>query len=89
MENLTKQELEKVFIDVRKAYRLLYHYQKRVLDLVKFIGDELDFKYHGGWVKFSEQCPRNGKGALTNSAWEWLPMYYYQFHYYNNRLATY
>jgi hypothetical protein len=81
MEILTKSQLENALCDVRKAFRLLYHYQRRVLDLVKFIGDNLEFNYKGGNSIFSNTCPRNGGGRLENWAWDWINMYYYEFHF--------
>lgn len=81
MKKLTQAELEEAFVDVRKAYRLLYHYQRRVLDLVKFIGDNLGYDYNGGWSYFSHPAPRNGKGKLDFWSWDWLNMYFYEFHF--------
>lgn len=80
MKKLSQPELEEAFVDVRKAYRLLYHYQRRVLDLVKFIGDHLGCKYKSGHPKFSNASPRDGKGSLDLYAWDWLNMYLYEFH---------
>ena len=85
MEDLNKKDLEKVFSNVRESYRLLYEYQKRVLDLVKFIGNQLNYSYSGGWPIFSEPCPKRGKGSLDNWAWDWLNMYAYGFHFGENK----
>jgi len=85
VEDLNKKDLEKVFSNVRESYRLLYEYQKRVLDLVKFIGNQLNYSYSGGWPIFSEPCPKRGKGSLDNWAWDWLNMYAYGFHFGENK----
>ena len=77
----TRADIESVLVDVRKSYRTLYTYQKMVLDLAKYIGDRLSFSYAGGWPKFSGDSPRTGKGALHQSSWDWLNMYYYDFHF--------
>jgi len=74
-------DIKSALIDVRKAYRLLYEYQKRVLDLIDYIGRKYGFSYDGGWAKFCNNAPRNGKGLLTNWAWDWLPFYFYEFHF--------
>lgn len=74
-------QLKNTFTNVRQAYRLLFQYQKRVLDLVKFIGDSYGFGYKSGWPKFSEASPQPGKGSLDSWAWDWLNMYYYEFHF--------
>lgn len=87
MENLTNHQLEEALFDVRKAYRLLYFYQRRVLDLVKFTGDTLEFEYKGGNPIFSAVTPRYGKGNLNLWAWDWLNMYYYEFHFGFNLIA--
>lgn len=79
MEHLNISQLDEVLCDVRKAFRLLYFYQRRVLDLVKFIGNNLEYDYKGGNSIFSNPCPRNGKGNLDMWAWDWLNMYYYEF----------
>lgn len=79
MQSNTTQQ---VLLEVRKAYRLLYQYQRRILDLMKYIGNAYQLSYEGGYTKFSAVSPRNGKGNLTNTwAWDWLSMYYYEFHF--------
>lgn len=82
-------ELKNSLIEVRKAYRLLYDFQKKVIDLVKFIGSEFGRSYSGGHVKYSDVCPRNGKGNLDNWAWDWLNMYYYEFSFHNFEIKEY
>jgi len=74
-------DLHELFLNVRKAYRLLYEYQNKILKLVKYIGDFYGYSYHGGWAQFSKPCPKNGKGSLNNWAWDWLNMYDYDFHF--------
>lgn len=74
-------DFDAVFLDVRRAYRLLYLYQRRVMDLMKFIGGHLGLRYAGGWCHYSSTTPRNGKGSLDNWAWDWLNMYQYEFHF--------
>jgi hypothetical protein len=81
MENLTSYQLEEALCDVRKAFRLLYFYQRRVLDLVEFVGDTLEYNYRGGSPRFSSPSPRYGKGELNCWAWDWINMYYYEFHF--------
>jgi hypothetical protein len=52
-----------------------------VLDVMKVIGDLTSREYYGGWSKFSDPGPGNGKGALDRWAWDWLNMYCYEFHF--------
>ncbi len=65
--------------EVRKAYRLLFQYQTRVLDLIDFIGSSFNYEYNGGFPKFSNSSPNKGKGNLNAWAWDWLNMYFYEF----------
>ena len=81
MSHLNKEQFENILLDVRKSYRLLYVYQRRVMDLMKFIGDSLALNYEGGWSWFSQTAPNNGKGNLDKWAWDWLTMYLYEFHF--------
>lgn len=81
MSQLTTAQFENILLDVRKSYRLLYVYQRRVMDLMKFIGDSLALGYEGGWSWFSNPAPNNGKGDLDKWAWDWLNMYLYEFHF--------
>lgn len=79
LEKEIDMSLENELLQVRKAYRLLYDYQSRILDLVSFCGSRMGFKYLGGYPKFSDASPRKGKGTLDSWSWDWLNMYFYQF----------
>lgn len=82
MSNISKDEFKNALVDVRKAYRLLFLYQKRVLDLVNFIGTQLNLEFEGGYPKFSNLTPRSGKNdTLEKWSWDWLNMYFYEFHF--------
>ena len=74
MSNETKDTL----LEVRKAYRFLFQYQRKILDLVDFIGKSYGLNYNGGFSRFSNPS-RNGSGKLTNWSWDWLSMYFYEF----------
>jgi hypothetical protein len=78
MEN---KDLANSLLEVRKAYRLLHDYQKRILDLMLFIGNRFNRSYEGGTAMFSDVSPRNGKGTLQLWSWDWLNMYMYEFHF--------
>jgi hypothetical protein len=67
-------------LEVRKAYRLLFDYQSRILDLMKFIGQSYSMPFVKGDPKFSTR----GQNKLDNWAWDWLYMYYYSFHFNNS-----
>ncbi|PQJ79314.1 hypothetical protein [Polaribacter porphyrae] len=78
---MDNKDLDKVLGDVRIAYRLLYEYQKRVLDLVSYLGNNLGFSYEQGCPRFSSTVPRKGKRVLSRWSWDWLNMYFYEFHF--------
>ncbi len=78
---MNKDELNEIFTDVRDSYRLIYKFQKRILDLVGYCGNYYKFAYSGGWSWYSNQSPRQGKGGLGNWSWDWLNMYLYDFHF--------
>lgn len=75
------QNLNESLNEVRKAYRLLFDFQSRILNLINFIGGRFDFDYSGGFPKFGAQSPRNGSGHLKLWAWDWLNFYFYEFHF--------
>jgi len=75
------QNPNNTLVEVRKAYRLLFEYQTRILDLISFIGGSFNYDYNGGYPKFSNGSPNNGKGKLTQWAWDWLSMYFYEFNF--------
>lgn len=75
------QNIKHTLLEARKSYRFLYDYQKRILDLISYIGGKFGLKYSGGYSRFSNSSPRDGKGSLGNWAWDWLNLYFYQFHF--------
>ncbi|GEC80227.1 hypothetical protein [Flavobacterium aquatile] len=76
-----QQNINNTLQEVRKAYRLLFDYQTRVLDLIGFIGSSFNYAYNGGYPKFSNASPNNGRGRLNSWAWDWLNMYFYEFNF--------
>lgn len=80
MEKITKDELEEVFLDVRKSYRLLYHHQRRILDLTNFIKNTLNFPAYETHPWFSAKQPRPGKTNPNNWSWDWLNSYFMDYH---------
>jgi hypothetical protein len=75
--NGSEDHLDQVLLDVRKAYRLIYGYQRAALDVAKYFGDQLGFDYAGGQAQFGRQSPDEDKGELTESAWDWLNLVFY------------
>lgn len=69
-------------VEVRKAYRLLYSYQKGILNLMNYIGKRLGFTFENIEPRFSNES--NYK-KLEKNAWDWLNLYCCAFHFTNER----
>lgn len=79
MDKINTQELHQTLNDVRKSYRLLALYQRRILDTVKFIANHYNLQLQGGHSKFSNTA-KKGKGVqFDHWSWDWLSMYLYEF----------
>lgn len=68
MENIDQQQLENfndAMLNVRRAHRLIYQYQRRMIDLIDFIRQKFDFPpiYNGvgGWKHFSDPLYRSSR----------------------------
>ncbi len=81
MNNINNSNVEALLCDVRKAYRLLHIYQKRVLDLVNFISNYWGFKLNSGNPWFSNASFQRSSVKLNQWPWDWLPMYCYNFYF--------
>ena len=83
MESKVK-EFEQALGDVRKAHRLIYAYQHRMLDLVYFIKTKLDFPSFLAEKRFSRDIRKKRDGYLEvfNDMWAWDFLYSYNFEYY-------
>lgn len=83
MEKIEK--LNKAFCDVRKAHRIIYEYQQRMLDLIRVIAAKLDFSSCNiGNKYFSNPIYRKRDGWLEicDGMWAWDFLYSYVFEYY-------
>jgi len=60
--------------DVRTSYRLLYEYQRRMLDLVDYSAKFFGRKINKSISKFSSAPSKTNKN-LSRWAWDWLTMY--------------
>jgi len=85
MEN-NIEEFEKALIDVRKALRLIFKYQEKMLDLISYIKSRLDFPEFIGKKHFSDAigAKRSGSGMqrIWHSMWAWDFIYPYVYEYY-------
>ena len=79
---MTKDELHDFLLDSRKSFRNLYLYIDRVKDIMRYINSILiDHKYTSGHTQFSNIAKDNFSAKLDNWAWDWIPMYLYEFHF--------
>jgi len=58
----TKDEIQAALVDVRRAYRLLYLYQRRVIDLAKQTADSFDKRFYL-WT--NPRFERQGRYSIT------------------------
>lgn len=84
------KELDNAFVDVRNAFRLLYRYQSRILDIVRYIREHTLYTDMWGRRLFCatihtrNNCPDKdyAKLAVWSDMWAWDFMYNYVFEYY-------
>lgn len=69
-----------VFLNVRKAYRLLHDYQQMVINAVRYIVRQLDMPEFGGEAKFAGDASAGYRYLEKNASWDWLPMIGWCFH---------
>lgn len=85
MEN-SLEELNQALCDVRKAHRLIYAYQQKMLDLTHFIKTKLGFPEYAGIKRFSNKLGGTRSDyaelKLHNGMWAWDFLYSYVFEYY-------
>lgn len=69
-------DLKSALVDVRRAYRLLWSYQRRMIDLVQLIGDGFDTHKFYAWASPSFDRQTNLTSTpLKKWAWDGLPFY--------------
>lgn len=78
---MTEEQVKAALTEVRKSYRLLHEFQRSALDTVKYIGNRLGLNYMGSEHWFTDSSSPTGKGNLSKSAWDWLPMVLYCFNF--------
>lgn len=85
METTTKN-LSKALLDVRRAHRILYAYQRRMSDLAYFIKCKLGMPDFYGFKHFSNPIYGRSKGHsrlnIWHNMWAWDYLYSYLFEYY-------
>lgn len=79
--NNEMHEVEGLMLDVRKSYRFLYEYQRRVMDLISFIAGYWGFVYDKGEPLFCKPPSHKKINPSINWAWDFLLFYNYCFVY--------
>lgn len=70
-----QEELGQALVDVRKAYRLLYFFQRRMLDLLEELSGKLGQEFYY-WLPAGDQGSiRAADNPMRTSPWKLLPMY--------------
>ena len=75
MNSAPKLGPNEVFLNVRKAYRLLHEYQGMVLDAVRYIDSQLNMDGYCAYQLFAAGVFTDGTQILKRPSWVWLPMY--------------
>ena len=81
----TTENLSKALLDVRRAHRILYAYQRRMSDLAYFIKCKLGMHDFYGFKHFSNPIYGRSKGHsrlnIWHDMWAWDYLYSYLFEY--------
>ena len=81
----TTENLSKALLDVRRAHRILYAYQRRMSDLAYFIKCKLGMPDFYGFKHFSNPIYGRSKGHsrlnIWHDMWAWDYLYSYLFEY--------
>ncbi|MET4634927.1 hypothetical protein [Kaistia defluvii] len=68
--------------DVRRAYRLIWGYQRRIMDILNMMADEFDTHEFYCWKTLDRDPPaKRGTNPLKKWAWDLLPLYQASFLY--------
>jgi hypothetical protein len=84
MSNENKTSIDEVLCDVRKSFRILALFSKRVCTLIQYIGNRMGLDYCGdkslGEEDWGTLVPRKHyQKNLGKDPFAWLPMYYRSF----------
>ena len=83
---ITKEDLKKGLVHIRSAYRLIFEHQKRVLNIIDYIKDQLGLKGDGGNKYFSDPiASKRGDYPhlkIVSGMWAWDFIFSYCFEFY-------
>ncbi|MEY9770199.1 hypothetical protein [Sinorhizobium fredii] len=79
---LDERALSAALADVRRAYRLIWDFQRRCLDTMKFVAQQFPEREFYQWASNgSNQPPPNRSDPTRTWAWDFLPLYNCSFLY--------
>jgi len=78
------KNIDDILIEVRKAYRLLYVFNERIFDLMKYIESAFEMEFGGGRSMFTADTPNSWKGKFENWTWDYFNLYFYEFYFKSN-----
>jgi len=73
--------IEDVLVDVRKAYRLLYVFNSKIIDLMKYIDSTFGMKFGGVRSLFTQDNSINWKKGIDNWARDFFNLYLSEFYF--------
>lgn len=69
---MAREKTQEALYDVRKAYRLIFAYQRRILDSIRLLTQEYEVLYGG--PKFAGR-PKFKRFEFDRWSWDYLPLY--------------
>jgi hypothetical protein len=72
---VTNEELSRALLDVRKAYRLLYLFQQRIMDLVAQLSGTLGQTFWYWLPSGDDEAILGSKNPVERSTWKMLPLF--------------
>ena len=72
---VNNEELSKALLDVRKAYRLLYLFQRRIMDLVAQLSGKLGQSFWYWLPAGDEEAILGSKNPVDRDSWKMLPLF--------------
>lgn len=90
----TKNDIRQLMEDVRKAHRLIYQYQDRMLQLMNRIANDYGLNHPVGRKRFSNPIGNMRRGndypeanLRVHDKWVWDMLYTYEFEYYFGKVS--
>lgn len=89
----TKNDIHQMMEDVRKAYRIIYQFQDRMLQLMNRIANDYGLNHPVGRKRFSNPVGSTRRGndypeanLRIHDKWVWDMIYTYEFEYYFGKI---